>query len=92
MSEQPEWEQDLLDGKIPAPAERKRCPELEAAKANLASLNEIVVELAQRVAGASDSEFVELVLSTLRGHSFDLGFEFQGERGPSSYEVPGCEK
>jgi hypothetical protein len=66
--------------------ERESMAQLAAVKANLASLNEIVAELAQRVAGASDSEFVELVLGILKGHSFDLGFEFQGERGPSSYD------
>lgn len=64
---------------------------IRAIKANLASLNEIVAELAQRVAGASDSEFVELVAGILKGHSFDLGFEFRGERGPSSYDSLSCD-
>jgi hypothetical protein len=60
--------------------------DIAAIKASLASLNDIVAELAQRVAGASDYEFVELVAGILKQHSFDLGFEFQGERGPSSYD------
>lgn len=46
--------------------------------ANLASLNEIVTELA---ATSPDPEFRRQVRDLLRDHSWSLGIEFQGERG-----------
>jgi hypothetical protein len=58
--------------------------DIAAIKANLASLNEVVAELV--ATHSNDLEFTNLVRGTLRQHSFDLGFEFQGERGPSSYD------
>ena len=47
--------------------------------ANLASLNEVVTELADVV--SQDPEFRRLVRDLLRDHSWSLGIEFQGERG-----------
>jgi hypothetical protein len=62
----------------------------EAIKANLASLNEIIAEITARIAGDTDPEFAALARGILRGHSFALGFEFQGERGAPSadYDDP----
>ena len=47
--------------------------------ANLASLNEIVTELAG--AASPEPEFRRAVRDLLRDHSWSLGIEFQGERG-----------
>jgi hypothetical protein len=58
----------------------------DAVKANLASLNEIIAELTAVV--AEDPEFAELVRTTLRNHSWSLGFEFQGERAPADWTHP----
>lgn len=57
--------------------------QLEKIAANLASLNEIVTELAVQV---GDEAFGELALTTLRNHSFGLGYSFQGAR-PSVVEA-----
>jgi hypothetical protein len=52
--------------------------DLEEIKANLASLNEIVAELAS----VYDAGFNLVVRETLRNHSWRLGYEFQGEPVP----------
>jgi hypothetical protein len=67
------------------PAEAKSANDAKAIKANLASLNDIVGELVAKESGSV--EFARQVLGTLRSHSFDLGMEFRGERGPSSYDT-----
>jgi hypothetical protein len=64
---------DLTRTEAPAPPQG----DLAEVKANLAALNEIVMEL---VNGAStDVVFREKVRSVLRNHSRKLGFTFQGE-------------
>lgn len=52
---------------------------LEAAFANLASLNDIIAEMTARV--SDDPEFTAMVRELLRGHSRALGFQFQGDEG-----------
>ena len=55
----------------------------EVAK-NLASLNELVTEMMFALAehGVGDIEFARMARSTLRDHSWALGFDFQGEHPP----------
>jgi len=66
---------------------------LDAALANLASLNEIVAEMmnALRGLGVGDDEFAKLVHVTLRDASWRLGFEFRGERGVPAGEFGGAQ-
>lgn len=54
---------------------------------NLASLNEIISELAMGISTGktSDPEWSELVLTTLREHNWRLGFEFHGVRPPAEW-------
>jgi hypothetical protein len=56
---------------------------LAPVRANLASLNEVVTEMVTALAkeGIGDAEFAEVVRTTLRDHSWALGFEFQGQSG-----------
>lgn len=65
-----------LFGPDPAEAAAAR---LEAAFANLASLNDIIAELTAKV--SDDREFTAMVRELLRGHSRALGFQFQGDGG-----------
>ena len=53
--------------------------DLDAIRKNLASLNEIMAEMVAAV--SPDPEFVTMVRGVLRDHNWELGFEFQGERG-----------
>jgi hypothetical protein len=52
-------------------------PRLEAALANLASLNEIIAELTVKV--SDDPEFTAMTVNLLREHTRALGFAFRGE-------------
>jgi hypothetical protein len=51
--------------------------QLETISANLASLNEIVMELVDHV--SDDPEFRTVVRDVLRQATWNLGFEFQGQ-------------
>ena len=53
-------------------------PDFDKIAANLASLNELAAELTAAV--SDDPEFVQMTRTTLRDHSWSLGYEFQGER------------
>lgn len=60
--------------------------------ANLASLNEVVAELAQARAITEDQqEWADVVCRSLREHSWSLGFEFQGQRGLAPRVAVPCE-
>ena len=63
-------------------AARQRRRQLEA---NLASLNEVLAEMAAQF---GDASFGSTVRDTLRDHSWALGFEFQGERAPEDWTPP----
>lgn len=51
--------------------------------ANLASINEILAEM---VSAAAAPEFAEVAVTTLRDHSWRLGFTFQGARPPAGWD------
>ena len=52
--------------------------------ANLASLNEIMAELVeQAIQIGVEPQFARMTRGKLRDHSWALGYEFQGERGPA---------
>lgn len=55
--------------------------------ANLASLNEIIAEMAQAMAMGfrPDQEFVGLVREQLRDHSWSLGYAFNGQEAPPEW-------
>ena len=71
---------DDLTGTPRPPAEPPPVPEV--VDANLASLNEIVSQMMAALVehGIGDSDFAGLVRTTLRDHSWALGFDFEGER------------
>jgi hypothetical protein len=61
---------------------------VEHMAANLASLNEIIAELVAKV--SDDPAFIEFTTGLLAGHSWSLGYTFQGQRGepPESIKRP----
>jgi len=60
-------------------------PTLDQVMANLASLNEIAAELVDAV--SDDPEFAEMTRTVLKDHSWQFGFEFQGERPPAGWHA-----
>ncbi len=56
--------------------------------ANLASLNEIIAQLALTISHGwtPDPEMTKLIISTLRDHTWRLGFEFEGQR-PTAEDI-----
>jgi hypothetical protein len=57
--------------------------DLDAVKRNLASLNEIIAEMTAKV--SDDPAFTAMTRDILRDHSWELGYEFQGERPPADF-------
>jgi hypothetical protein len=55
--------------------------DLDAVRRNLASLNEIIAEMTAKV--SDDPAFTAMTRDILRDHSWELGYEFQGERPPA---------
>lgn len=51
--------------------------------ASLASLNEVVAEMAAVV--SADPVFLDMVVGVLRDHTWKLGYEFQGTRAPADW-------
>lgn len=58
--------------------------DLTMIKANLASLNEIVAEMADamELGITPDARWVEVVRNTCREHNWSLGFDWHGQREP----------
>jgi hypothetical protein len=70
--------------------------DLQAIQANLASLNEIMAEVVAKIS-PEEHEFVDMVRTTLRDHSWAIGFTFQDPDhlrfypGPDQEEEPDYE-